>query len=144
VIPYNLRRTAVNAAEEDDEVFTLLFNWKLQTTRNAAKRSKEQARDIVMDNDWSIHDLKLMEDGQSAIYHRAIKVGISDSFARWFRKELWSLKEAYQRQRGNQEAEAINVLNSLLCCNINSYLEAFRVLVLFYMTLKLYHLSSFI
>lgn len=48
-----------------------------------------------------------MEDGQSVMYHRAIKAGISDGFARSFREELQSFKEVYRRQRGKKEAEAI-------------------------------------
>lgn len=104
----------IDAAEEDAEVLSLFFTWKLHNTRNTSRRIKwEQARDIILDNDWSIRDLKLMEDGQSAMYHRAIKAGISDGFARSFREELQSFKGIYRRQRGEREAEAIQALNSL-------------------------------
>jgi hypothetical protein len=104
----------IDAAEEDAEILILFFAWKLQNTRNPSRKIKwEQARDIILNNDWSIRDLRLMEDGQSAMYHRAIKAGISDGFARSFREELQSFKEVYRRQRGEKEAEAIQVLNLL-------------------------------
>ena len=94
--------------KEDIEILILFFVWKLQNTRNPSRKIKwEQARDIILNNDWSIRDLRLMEDGQSAMYHRAIKAGISDGFARSFREELQSFKEVYRRQRGEKEAEAI-------------------------------------
>jgi hypothetical protein len=104
----------IDTAEEDANILTSFFIWKLQSTRNVARYVKwEKARDIIMENDWSIRDLQAMEDGTSAMYNRAIQAGISDGFARGFREELHGFKEVYRRQQGVQEAEAIQALNTL-------------------------------
>ncbi|KAL4860807.1 hypothetical protein BDV12DRAFT_181089, partial [Aspergillus spectabilis] len=108
------RSSPIDAAEEDAEILTSFFIWKLQNTRNVQRYAKwERARDIILQNDWSIHDLQAMEDGLSATYHRAIQAGISDGFARGFRNESREFKSIYRRQQGVPEAEAVQALNSL-------------------------------
>ncbi|KAL2801521.1 hypothetical protein BJX63DRAFT_438765 [Aspergillus granulosus] len=115
-VPIFLNRTSspIDAAEEDADILAAFFVWKLQITRNSDRKAKwERARDIIMENDWSIRDLQLMEDDSSSMYNRAIKAGISDGFARGFREELRVFKLVYRQQRGVQEEEAIQALNSL-------------------------------
>ena len=55
--------------------------------------------------DWSVDDLKAMEDGKSAMYQRAIDAGISDGFARRFGRDLQAFKRVYREQE-----EAAHVL----------------------------------
>lgn len=112
--PGSRTSSPINAAEEDTDILALFFTWTLQNTRNNDRKVKwERARDIIMQNDWSIQDLQLMEDGLSAMYNRAIKAGISDGFTRGFREEIRSFKDLYRRQKSENEAEAIRALNLL-------------------------------
>ena len=53
---------------------------------------------IVDAADWSIADLKEMEDDKSAMYRRAIAAGILDGFARCFGRDLQVFKQVYREQ----------------------------------------------
>ncbi|KAK9371105.1 hypothetical protein V1509DRAFT_613602 [Lipomyces kononenkoae] len=109
--PQQRYSSPINEAEDDADILALFFNWKISNTRNDERRIKwQQARDLVLQNDWSIRDLQQMENGMSAMYQRAIQAGISDGFARSFRTQL-NLFKSYYRQRKEKEAAA--VLNSL-------------------------------
>ena len=48
--------------------------------------------------DWSVDDLKEMEDDKSTMYQRAIAAGISDGFARRFGKDLRAFKRVHREQ----------------------------------------------
>jgi hypothetical protein len=67
----------------------------------------QRAWRIVDAADWSIADLKEMEDDKSAMYKRAIAAGISDGFARRFGRDLRTFKQVYREQE-----DAANVLVS--------------------------------
>ncbi|KAK9257163.1 hypothetical protein V1507DRAFT_447948 [Lipomyces tetrasporus] len=51
-----------------------------------------------------------MEDGISAMYQRAVQVGISDGFARGFRAELHLFKAYYRQLKVNEAAAVLNDL----------------------------------
>ena len=53
---------------------------------------------IVDDQDWTVTDLKEMEDRKSETYRLAIAAGISDGFARNFAKELRGFKVIYKEE----------------------------------------------
>ena len=60
---------------------------------------------IVDAADWSVADLKEMEDDKSAMYQCAIAAGISDGFTRRFGRDLRVFKQVYSEQE-----EAANAL----------------------------------
>lgn len=71
---------------------------------------------IVAANDWSIKDMKQMEDGTSAMYKRAIEAGISDGFARGFRGELRRFKQSYRHTRNERRAAiALGQMGGIYC-----------------------------
>src|SRR6266480_466055 len=101
----------ISQQEEDTDVLTKFFDWKIQTTRNEMKKAKWiRARDITEEEDWNIADLKQMADGTSRIYQLAVQKGISDGLARSFRGELATYKSIY---RGEQKAA--NALIEINC-----------------------------
>ena len=53
---------------------------------------------IVDAADWSVDDLKEMEDDKSAMYRRAIAAGITDGFARRFAAELRAFKQIHRTE----------------------------------------------
>ena len=90
-------------SEAVDEVQVLAsFAYKIQGNLPGEADKWERASHIVTQQDWSIDDLKNMEDGRSAMYHRAIAAGISDGMARRFASELRKYKPVHRRT----EAEA--------------------------------------
>ncbi|KAK9240883.1 hypothetical protein V1525DRAFT_385184 [Lipomyces kononenkoae] len=89
--PQHRYSSPINEAEDDADILALFFNWKISNTRNDERRIKwQQARDLVLQNDWSMRDLQQMVNGMSAMYQRAIQAGISDGFA-WFQDTAQSL-----------------------------------------------------
>ncbi|KAI9766134.1 MAG: hypothetical protein M1840_006701 [Geoglossum simile] len=64
----------------------------------------EHAWRIVNGQDWTVNDLKEMEDYQSKTYHLAREAGISDNLARNFAKELRAFKDIHRQE------EAVRIL----------------------------------
>jgi hypothetical protein len=118
-LPVFRTSSPIDATEEDADVLEHFFNWKVGTTRNTDRKVKwDRARTIVFANDWSIDDLKRMEESASPMYERALKSGLSDGFARSFRTELRAFKSAIKAlealeaaQAAAREAEAAQALN---------------------------------
>src|SRR5204863_6224210 len=79
----------ISTQVEDADILARFFRWKLRMTKNNEQRQKwESAQSLVIEHDWTIAELKQMEDGIGVMYQKAIKAGISDGFARRFRAEL--------------------------------------------------------
>lgn len=106
----------INDTADEYDTLDSFFYWKVINTNSPERRYKwEQVKEIVFQHDWTIQDLKDMEDDKSAIYQRAIKAGISDGFARLFRRELQRHKGEVQHQQRvrEQEVQAISALGQL-------------------------------
>lgn len=95
----------IDVEDEDAQIIETFFNWEIDNTKHPERRDKwRQAKEIVTDNDWSVKDMKQMEDGTSAMYKRAIDAGISDGFTRGFRAELRRFKKLYRQARNESRA----------------------------------------
>lgn len=65
-----------------------------------------------MDNqDWTVNDLKEMEDRQSETYCVACEAGISDGLARNFARELQAFKNVYRQEE--EAAKALQAAGSM-------------------------------
>jgi hypothetical protein len=93
------------------------FAWQLGRIKNEERRDRwEHAKNVVLSNDWSIKELKQMEDGVSPVYQRAVKNGISDGIARGFKNDLRKFKEDYRRIKEDTQraAMALNQLGGVI------------------------------
>ncbi|KAL2815412.1 hypothetical protein BDW59DRAFT_166818 [Aspergillus cavernicola] len=87
----------INSNINDGDLIHQFFEWKIINTRLAERQVKwEHAREVIVENKWSIKDLYKIEDYKSIMYDRAIQAKISDSLARRFREELQAFKLVYQ------------------------------------------------
>ena len=98
----------IDPTEDDYEILTAFFDWKINSLSNPDKRRRyERAKEVVLGNDWTIAELKQMEDGVSAMYQRAIQAGVSDGIARGFHTELRRFKEYHRRRREDTRSAAM-------------------------------------
>jgi hypothetical protein len=65
----------------------------------------------VDNQDWTVNDLKEMEDRHSKTYRVAREAGISDGLARNFAKELWAFKNVYRQEK--EAAKALQAARSM-------------------------------
>jgi hypothetical protein len=104
--PAHRTSSPIDGNIDDGDVLHQFFEWKILNTRLVERRAKwERARDIVLENDWSIKDLHAMEAGRGAMYDRAITAGITDGLARGFKEELRSFKVVYRRLQVIRDTE---------------------------------------
>lgn len=95
----------IDPSEEDFDILTRFFSWKINNTRHEERRARwEHAKTVTLSNDWSIDELRQMEDGNSAAYQRAIKAGISDGIARGFKSELHKFKPLDRLSKATEQA----------------------------------------
>jgi hypothetical protein len=95
--PTDRTSSLINSNIDDGDLIHQFFEWKIINTRLAERRVKwEHAREVVVENEWSIKDLYEMEDYKSVMYDRAIQAKIPDGLARRFREELQSFKPVYR------------------------------------------------
>ncbi|THC89383.1 hypothetical protein EYZ11_011167 [Aspergillus tanneri] len=106
--PLNRASSSIDINKDDGDILYQFFEWKIVNTRIAERKAKwERARDIILENDWSIKDLQAMENGVSAIYNRAMKAGISHRLARGFKDKLLSFKVVYKRLKDLKDPDML-------------------------------------
>ncbi|KAL8646119.1 MAG: hypothetical protein Q9226_007009, partial [Calogaya cf. arnoldii] len=80
--------------------FEEFFIWKARKATNPRQRELiDQSYAVIVDNFWSIDDIKAMADTSSRIYELAMEAGIPDGMARAFKKELKAFKQPYREAR---------------------------------------------
>jgi hypothetical protein len=98
----------IDTVRDDDEILQEFFTWRINSCTNEKRRSKWQAAQVIVDeNDWSIQDLKRMEDDTSQIFIRATNAGLSDGIARAFRAELKKFKPVYKQRKEEEVARIL-------------------------------------
>lgn len=110
------RSSPIDETTDEYELLESFFYWKNVNTPNPRQKEKwNQVKEIVFQNDWTIQDLKDMEDDASPMYQRAIKAGISDGFTRLIQRELQAFKRDVRRQKEahEEELQAIATLGQL-------------------------------
>ena len=86
----------ISSEADDETVLDDFFQWKIdRQQREERKKVWGRIWDVVLDNGWSIADLKAM--GAGKMYERAVAAGIPDGIARHFGDELRSYKR-YRRE----------------------------------------------
>jgi hypothetical protein len=97
---YNISRKSSPISNEldDSQVLRRFFEHKTIGQIPEIADKWDRAWRIVNAADWSIADLKEMEDDKSAMYQRAITAGISDGFARRFGRDLRAFKRVHREQ----------------------------------------------
>jgi hypothetical protein len=83
----------------DREILKRFFDSKIQDQPPEVVAKIERGWRIVYNQDWTVNDLKEMEDRQSETYRIAHEAGISDGLASNFAKELWLLKTYIDKKR---------------------------------------------
>jgi hypothetical protein len=105
ICPTSRKSSPISSELTDNQILRRFFNHKMIGQSPEVTDKWQRVWRIVDTADWSIDDLKEMEDGKSAMYQRAIAAGISDGFARRFGSELRAFKQVYREQE-----EAANTL----------------------------------
>jgi hypothetical protein len=105
ICPTSRKSSPISSELADNQILRRFFNHKMIGQSPEVTDKWQRVWRIVDTADWSIDDLKEMEDGKSAMYQRAIAAGISDGFARRFGSELRAFKQVYREQE-----EAANTL----------------------------------
>lgn len=114
ITPISRPRSSSSMESGEDEYDTLMkfFAWKINSIKNEDRKEKwKRAQTIIFTNDWSIRELRQMEDDKTPAYQRAIKAGILDSLARGFRRELRQYRQSVRRTR--DEYAAVIALDAL-------------------------------
>ncbi|KAH0541586.1 hypothetical protein FGG08_003934 [Glutinoglossum americanum] len=96
IYPVARKSSPISGILDDWQILGRFFDFKVHRQLQEVVDKWERIRRIVNDQDWTIADLKEMEDGKSAMYQRALAVGISDGFARYFASELKAFKRIHQ------------------------------------------------
>jgi len=103
----------IEVNEDDGDTLAGFFDWRLGHIKNEERRERwEHAKNVVLSNDWSIKELKQMDDGVSPVFQRAVKNGISDGIARGFKNDLRKFKGDYRRIKEDTQRAAV-ALNQL-------------------------------
>jgi len=84
---------------------SLFYIGRTSTRPIHSKKRSRKVKEIVFQNDWTIQDLKDMEDDASSMYQRTTKAGISDGFTRFIQRELQASERDIRRQEEAHEEE---------------------------------------
>jgi hypothetical protein len=95
----------------DLEILKRFFDSKMQDQPPEVVAKIERAWRIVDNQDWTVNDLKEMEDHQSETYRIAREAGISDGLPRNFAKELRAFKNVYRQEE--EAAKALQAARSM-------------------------------
>ncbi|KAH0556926.1 hypothetical protein GP486_005286 [Trichoglossum hirsutum] len=101
------RSSLISTLLPDREILKRFFESKMQNQLPEVVAKIERAWRIVDSQDWTVNDLKEMEDRQSETYRLAREAGISDGLARNFAKDLRAFKDIHR-----QEEEAAKILQA--------------------------------
>jgi hypothetical protein len=95
----------VDAAVDEGDVIIDFFEWKLEQITHAIVKSRwEKARDVVIDNDWRVAELKALSHASAPILKLAIDQGMSRNLALKLKADYDDFKKARR---------AANILKSL-------------------------------
>jgi hypothetical protein len=90
--------SSIDSNEDEYDTLAKFFTWKINSIKNQDRKKKwEDAQSTIFANDWSIRELRQMEDDKTPAYQRAIKAGISDGLARGFKRELRQYRQFVRR-----------------------------------------------
>ena len=96
-LPPPRRSSPISTILPDREILKLFFKEEARGLDAEGQDKVARVCRIVNDQDWSISDLKEMEDRKSETYHLAREAGISDGFAKNFSKRLRAFKAQHRR-----------------------------------------------
>ena len=105
------RLSPISVNKEDTDTIQRLFIWKLERIYNAVTREKlKQFRDIILEQQWNLDDLRAMKNKNSRKFRRALELGAANGFvsniASWLRK----FKAYYRQQKAAMAANALTDL----------------------------------
>ncbi|KIX08513.1 uncharacterized protein Z518_03169 [Rhinocladiella mackenziei CBS 650.93] len=93
--------------DEEENVMESFFAWKISKSKLPGHRQKiKDAYQIVLDQMWTLDDLRAMDDMRSDLYGLAVQHGLPDGLARSFRRDLavfipnWRTSRELQVQEG--------------------------------------------
>ena len=110
----NTARESSPLAIDDDEnrrVLKSFFKWMRERHHNPDfKDAIDEVKNVIIQNFWTIDDLKQMSDPSSMAYKRAVEWGIPDGLMRNFKKDLQIFKPLYRNEISKQYRAAIRAV----------------------------------
>ena len=86
---------------EEENVLQEFFAWQISNSQGErARRRWIQVQEIVLDQAWTIDDLKGMSDPSSRIYQIGIDRGLPDGVARNLKADLKAFKPRWREAKG--------------------------------------------
>ena len=86
---------------EEETILEGFFQWQIGNAQGErAKRRWRHAQDIVLDQAWTIDDLKAMSDPSSRLYQIAIDRGLPDGVTRNLKADLKTFKPFWREAKG--------------------------------------------
>lgn len=90
----------IDVSDEEYKVVEEFFEWKKTQTHKATWKDKiAEVQRIADTNMWTVKHLKVIEDPLSQMYRIAIQMGVSDTLARGFRKDLKDFKSQWRQAK---------------------------------------------
>jgi hypothetical protein len=90
------RSSPIGTAEEEEDIIEQFFLWKARSKKPAMQERIRTVANIIMEQMWTVDDMKLMSDSSSSTYSRAMQLGIPDGMARSFRTDLRIFKPQWR------------------------------------------------
>jgi hypothetical protein len=79
----------------------LFFDWLITEQPEEDRDDYLAAKEIAVDQKWTIKDLKEMANPESPLYKVAMGFGLKDGVARHLRDDLKLFKKVYKEQANN-------------------------------------------
>ncbi|KAF1816605.1 hypothetical protein P152DRAFT_129658 [Eremomyces bilateralis CBS 781.70] len=102
----------INTDEDDIEIVIKFFDWKIRNTQSEIRQDKlMRAKETIVQNDWTLDDMKTMSDPDTRLYSLALAKGITDGMARQFKSDLRLFKSEV---KGKGHIDAARTASALL------------------------------